>query len=190
MTLMAVIPERVEKETEDRVILVDRAVNNIVGGLFMIGIGSFVSLSAIKHDCGLQNASTGFIILFGVSVLFSGLHAVLVRETIIIDKKLQSVVTMEKSHIKYFKSTKKISFSDIRIVEITYDTPCKNCDYDSPMTDSNGSWDISLITIDGGSVKIYHGDSKPEVEKIAESICKITGKMLTHRTEYTPIPGC
>ncbi len=183
------IPERVEEETNDQIVLAYYAVTTTLDGLFLIGIGSFFLLLNIKLDRGIQDTNIFFILLV-VSSIFLGLYTLLVRETIIIDKRLQNVVTINKSPLKYLESIKKMPFIDLKIIKITYNTYCENCDYDSPANDPNESWDISLTTIDDSSVKIYHCDSKLEVEKMAESICKITCKTLTHRTEYTLIPGC
>ena len=196
-------PNKVKEETDDRIVLVDSVAKKVVSGLSMIFGGLFFFwiffpdgfVSGNVFYGSNDEIAAGLINLFGGGLggglfIFMGLHTLLVKETIIIDKKLQRTVIIKETPTNHFKSIKKIPFSDLKIIEITYDTQCKNCDYDSPVDGSNESWDISLIRIGDGSVKIYQGDSKPEVEKIAESICKITGKMITHRTEYNPIPGC
>jgi len=69
--------------------------------------------------------------LVGVYLLFMGLHELLVKETIVIDKKLRSAVIIGESFIKYLEFIKNIPFSDIRNVEIICNTECKKCDYDS-----------------------------------------------------------
>ncbi len=129
--------------------------------------------------------------LVGAVLLYTGLRGLLVREVIIIDKRLLSVVIMEESSIKYLESIKKIPFPDLKTVEITYNTNCEKCSYDSPSMSiwSDDSWDVSIIPIDGDSVQIYHGNSKSKAEIIAGKICEITGKMATHRTKYTPVYG-
>jgi len=97
---------------------------------------------------------------------------------------------MGESPLKYLEYIKKNPFSDLKTVEITCNTDCEKCSYDSLMDGSSDSWDVSIIPIDGDSLEIYHGDHKLKAEKIAEKVCKITGKMITHRTNYTPNLGC
>ena len=92
------------------------------------------------------------------------------------------------SFIKYLEFIKKIPFSDTKNIEVIYNTECEKCDYDSPSTLSwvSNSWNVSLITIDEDSVRIYQSNYKSKAETIAEKICKITDAKVTHRTHYTP----
>lgn len=190
----------VKEEDENGVALADSVVENVFFGLFgiafalillMVGV---VFLLAILHGKLLVIVITLpvalYVILMGGFVLYYiGLRGLLVRESVIIDKRLQSVVIIEESPIKYLESIKKIPFPDLKTVEITYHTDCEKCSYDSPyrsLWSDNGSWDVSIIPIDGDSVQIYHGNHKSKAEKIAGNICRITGKAVTHQTKYTP----
>ena len=193
----------IKEEDEDGIVLADSVVENVFFGLFGIAFAlillvmGVVLLLTILHCKLLVIIITLpvalYVILMGGFVLcYVGLRGLLVRESVIIDKRLQSVVIMEESPIKYLESIKKIPFPDLKTVEITYHTDCEKCSYDSPyrsLWSDNGSWDVSIIPIDGDSVQIYHGNSKSKAEIIAGKICEITGKMATHRTKYTPVYG-
>ena len=210
---------RVKEEDEKGIVLVDSVIENVGFGLFSIffalfalgvatsilvmGIIPFLSGGDIYHLIQLTPfymllfiiVSLGFLYcmlastLLGGVLLYFGVRGLLVREVIIIDKRLLSVVIIEESPIKYLESIKKIPFPDLKTVEITYNTDCEKCSYDSPsmsIWSDNGSWDVSIIPIDGDSVQIYHGNHKSKAEKIAGKICMITGETAAHRTEYTP----
>lgn len=182
----------VKEEDEDRIVLTDRMAGKVICGSALIIFGlhcSWIFLFLI-FDGSVFGGLVG--VLFGGLLLFGGLHMSLVKESVIIDKRLQSVIIMEKSPIKYFRSIKKISFVGIR-VEITYTTYCEKCNYNSPSTPTwgsfmlpNDSWDMSLITSDDGSIRIYNGGSKSKAEKIAENIGRITGVLVRHQTDYIP----
>ena len=209
----------VKEEDEKGIVLVDSVIKNVGFGLFSIffalfalgvatsilvmGIIPFLLEGGIYHLIQLTPfemllfiiVSLGFLYcmlastLLGGVLLYFGLRGLLVREVIIIDKRLLSVVIKEESPIKYLEYIKKIPFPDLKTVEITYNTDCEKCSYDSPsmsIWSDNGSWDVSIIPIDGDSVQIYQGNQKSKAEKIAGKICMVTGKMATHRTEYTP----
>jgi hypothetical protein len=213
----------VKEEDEKGIVLVDSVIENVCGGLFSIffalfalgvatsilvmGIIPFLLGGGIYHFTQLTPfgmllfiiVSLGFLYgmlastLLGGVFLYAGLHGLLVREVIIIDKRLLSVVIMEESPIKYLESIKKIPFSDLKTVELTYNTNCEKCSYDSPSVSiwsDNGSWNVSIIPIDGDSVQIYHGNHKSKAEKIAGKICRITDETATHRTKYTPPIYC
>ena len=179
----------VKEEDEDRIVLADSVAEKVLLGSALIISGLHCSriFFSLIFDASVFGGLVG--VLFGGLLLFSGLHILLDSEVISIDKSLQRAVIMKKSPITQFESIKKIPFSDIKIIEITYDTQCKNCDYDLPsmsLWSDNGSWDASIILIDGTSVQIYHGDHKSKAEKISGKICRITGKTVTHQTKYTP----
>lgn len=209
----------VKEEDEKGIVLVDGVIENVGFGLFSIffalfafgvatsilvmGIIPFLSGDGIYHLIQLTPfkmllfiiVSLGFLYcmlastLLGGVLLYFGLRGLLVREVIIIDKRLLSVVIIKESPIKYLESIKKIPFPDLKTVEITYNTDCEKRSYDSPsmsIWSDNGSWDVSIIPIDGDSVQIYHGNHKSKAEKIAGKICIITGETAAHRTEYTP----
>lgn len=193
MICYVIPPKIVKEESENRIILADAMEVNVVGGLFAIAFGSvvlfFSSLIFAESNVGLLHISMMLVFgLVGVYLLFRGLYKLLVKETIIIDKKSRSVVTIGESFIKYLEFTKNIPFLDIRNVEIVYNTECKKFDYDSPSTPIwvCNSWNVSLITIDEDSVQIYQSNYKSKAETIAEKICKITDAKVTHRTHYTP----
>ena len=191
----------VKEEDEDRIILTDRVATNVFSGLGMISLGLCLIFGYIAHadfdDIGLLGMCVGICVglvavLFGGVSILEGFDRLLVRKSVIIDKRLQSIIIMEKSPIKYFKSIKKISFVGVR-VEITYTTYCEKCNYNSPSTPtwgsfmlSNDSWNVSLITSDDGSIQIYDGGSKSKAEKLAENICRITGVLARHQTDYIP----
>ena len=182
----------IKEEYEDRIVLADSAVKNIFYGLFGIALGLVMLLGYIAHadfdGIGLLDLCGGIyvglvVVLFGGFCIFGGFVGLLVRESIIIDKRLQSVTILEESPIKYFESIKKIPFVCIRRIEITYKANYEECDYDSPSAWADSSWDVSLITGDKGSLQICDSGSKSKAEKIARKICRITGKNVTHRAE-------
>ena len=209
----------VKEEDEKGIVLVDSVIENVCFGLLLILFGlfalrlatfilvmriiPFLSGGDIYHLTQLTPfevllsiiASLGLLCamlassLVGAVLLYTGLRGLLVREVIIIDKRLLSVVIMEESSIKYLESIKKIPFPDLKTVEITYNTHCEKCSYDSPSMSiwSDDSWDVSIIPIHGDSVQIYSGDYKSKAEKLARKICRITGETATYRTEYTPL---
>ena len=182
----------VKEEDEDGIILTDRRAGKVICGSALIIFGLHCSriFFFLIFDGSVFGGLVG--VLFGGLLLFGGLHILLVKELVIIDKRLQSMIIMRKSPIKYFKSIKNISFVDIRRVEITYTTYCEKCNYDSPSTSIwdlfmfDGSWDVSLIISDDGSIQIYDGGSKSKAEKIAENIYRITGGAVRHQTDYIP----
>ena len=183
-------PNIVKEETDDRIVLVDSMLKNILGGPFIIAFGLFFLLFVVNPDCESQGIFSRLILmsllLFGVFVLFVGLYTLIIRETISFDKRLQTAIIMKEVFLTHFKFIKKIPFTNLKAVEITRNTSCENCDYASPVNDSSDSWNVSLITIDYGSVNVYYSDSKSKSERIAEKIGAITDKMTTHQTKYTP----
>jgi hypothetical protein len=177
-----------KEEDENRIVIADNVAENVVIGSALMIFGLY--LSWIIFFYGSVFDGNVFVGLFGGFLFFGGLYILLVKKTIIIDGILQSAVIMGESPLKYIEYIKKIPFSDLKTVEITCNTDCEKCSYDSLMDGSSDSWDVSIIPIDGDSLEIYHGDHKLEAEKIAGKVCKITGKMITHRTNYTPNRGC
>lgn len=191
MICYVIPPKIVKEEYESRIVLVDAMEVNVIGGLFAIAFGSVALFSSIlifdELTVGLLHIIMMlFFGLVGAYSLLWGLHKLLVKETIIIDKKLRSTVIMQISFIKYLEFVKNIPFLDIKNIEVKYTTECKECDYDSPSTSSwtINSWDVSLITIDEDSIRIYQSGHKSKAELIAEKICKITDAKVTHRTHY------
>ena len=187
--------QRVEEEIEDRIVLVDSVIGNIVLGLLAIAFGLagwYISFPFFADSGGgfFDRLFWGGLLftLGGALFIWCGLDLLLIKESVIIDKRLQNLIIKKDSFIKDLKSIEEIPFSHINEIEITYHTSSGRYDYDSSANDSSGLWKISLITIDGESVQIYDGDrySKSKVEKIAEKICRITDTKVTHRTLYDP----
>jgi len=182
-------PHIVKEETDDRIVLVDSVAGNMIGGSFIIAIGLFVLFFVIDPDCESQDIFSRLIfillVLFGVFVLFAGLYTLIIRETIIVDKRLQTAIVMKEVILTHFKFIKKIPFTDLEAVEITCNTH-DNCGHASPVNDSSDSWNVSLMTFVDGSVKVCRSYSESKAKEIAESICKITGKKITHRTRIIP----
>jgi len=172
----------VKEEDENRIVLADSVAENVVIGSAIIIFGLY--LSWIFFFYGSVFDGNVFVGLFGGFLFFVWLYIILVKKTIIIDKRLQTIVIIGESPIKNIEYIKKIPFSDLKTVEITYNTDCEKCSYNSLVDGSSDSWDVSIIPIDGDSLEIFHGDHKLKAEKIAKKACKITGKMITHRTNY------
>ena len=177
-----------KEEDENRIVIADNVAENVVIGSALMIFGLYLSWIIFFYWSVFDG--NVFVGLFGGFLFFGGLYILLVKKTIIIDERLQSAVIMGESPLKYLGYIKKIPFSDLKTVEITCNTDCEKCSYDSLMDGSSDSWDVSIIPIDGDSLEIYHGDHKLEAEKIAGKVCKITDKMITHRTNYTPNLGC
>ncbi len=178
------------KETEDRIAICDkdtfRALLLIVFGLVMLWMG--VQIWSESH-IGLSNMIVNlFLILVGGFLLFMGLYDLLIDESsVIIEKNLQNVVIRVDSPIKRFKSIKKINFSQIKNIEISYTTGCTGGqDYNSPANDPVDSWEVHLITYNGDSILIYDGDykSKLKAEAISEKISKLTNKSVSHQSYW------
>ena len=181
-------PSKIKEETEDRIVLVNNVAENVVIGSAVIIFGLY--LSWIFFFLMLDDTFIGGLIgvIFGGLLILMGLHMSL-KETVIIDRRLQNIVSIKEYPLKNIESIEKIPFSDLKTVEITYNTDCEKCSYDSPSMSfwsDNGSWDVSIIPIDRNSIQIYHGNNKSKAEKISRKICRITGKTATHRTNYTP----
>lgn len=183
-------PNRVKEETDGQIVLVDPVAKNILGGPFIITFGLFILLFVVDYGCESQGIFSRLVLisllLFGFFVLFTGLYTLMIRETIIVDKRLQTVIIMKEVFLTHFKIIKKIPFTDLKAVEITRNTSCENCDYASPVNDSSDSWNVSVVIIDSGSVNVYYSYSKSKSEGIAEKISTISDKIITHQIKYTP----
>ena len=190
--------QRVEEEIEDRIVLVDSVIGNILIGLLAIAIGLtawyIYFLFFADSGGGLLDRLFwgGLLFTLGGAFFWCGLDLLLTKESVIIDKRLQNLIIEKDSFIKDLRFIEEIPFSHIGEIEITYHTSSGRYNYDSSANDSSGLWKISLITIDRESVQIYDGDRYPKskVEKIAEKICRITDTKVTHRTHYTPPEPC
>ena len=173
----------VNEETDDRIVLVENRVKNVL-----------IALSTIEFIVGLFVMFIASIIsrlwLCAAILLLAVVYGPLSKESIIIDKRLKKVIVTKDSFIKYFKSTKEVPFSRVKEIEITYCSQVGHS-FDSQSTGVGNWWLVSLILSDGEPVPIYDGDrhSKSEVEKIAGKICEITGKKVTHQTAHVPDTG-
>lgn len=186
-------PNIIKEETEDRIAICDKDtfvyLLFIVFGLVMLWM--CVQIWSEPH-IGLLNMIINlflisFGILFGGFSLFAGLYDLLTENSVIIEKNLQNVVIMADSPIKHFKSIKKISFSQIKEIEMSYTTGCMGGQtYYSPANDPADSWGVSLITYKGDSILIYSGGykSKLEAEAISKKISKLTNKSVSHQSYW------
>jgi hypothetical protein len=157
-----------------------------VPGLVLLWFGIHV---VCDSDAGLLGRIVMvFTVVVGGILLFVGLDALLIKESVIFDKKFQNVVIEHDSFIKYLKSVKNIYFSSVKNIEVTHVAerdPWR--DYNS--SEMGDSWAVDLITVHGDSIQIYSGnyDSQSEAEKIAENICKMTAVGVLHRLAIVPI---
>ena len=179
-------PHIVKEKTDDQIILVDSVEDNIYAGSLMIGIALFFLflLFFVDYDYESQDIFSRLIFILLLLLGVYGLYTLIIRETIIVDKRLQTAIVMKEVILTHFKFIKKIPFTDLEAVEITRNTP-EPC-YGSPANDSSDSWNVSLMTFVDGSVKVCRSYSESKAKEIAESICKITGKKITHRTRIIP----
>ena len=182
MTLVTAIPDRVEEETEDRIVLAGESELITIVGLSMTMIGLVLCFAIFIMGCDIKGGLLERIVslilppaltVIGILISYSSLRDV------IIDKKFQSVTFKECSAIKHFNSVKNIPFSRIKSIEVLYCTEC-HTDHDSPTNDPADSWKIALITISGESTPIYcnNEDSTLKIEEIAGKIRKITDKKV------------
>ena len=182
-------PRKIKEATNDRIVLVDGTVTPkcIFWSLVLIAVASFFLLCLVS--CFTETEYSGerleqliyFVFVYGFMFMCCGggrspelLHDLLIKESVVIDRNLQSVVIKGDSFIKYLKSTKKIRFSDIKYTEITIDT------LDGRVT---GHRDVRLITIHGTGVKIYDGDCET-AERLGKKIHEITGKQTSHKKHH------
>jgi len=181
----------IKEETEDRIAICDK--DTFVDLLFIVfGLVTLWVCVQIWSEptMGLLNIIINlFLILFcilcGGFILFGGLYDLLTENSVIIKKNLQNVVIMVDSPIKHFKSIKKISFSQIKNIEIAYTTECMGGQtYYSPANDPADTWVVSLIIYNEDSIIIYHGDykSKLKAEAISKKISTLANKSISHQS--------
>jgi len=96
--------------------------------------------------------------------------------SIIVNEKSQIIIFKRDSPIRMLKSDKKISFSEIEKIEISYytyinDDSGDNIDY----------WHINLITTRGERRSIFNTKFAGEAKKIAKGIFKITEKEVSFK---------
>ena len=186
----------IKEETEDRIVLTDSvltigcvlyALVLIACGLFFLRMG--IGFSAYPGSTGIAEGWGPRIIslilglaltYFAGSRLFEVLHNLLIKESVIIDRKLQNLIIEGDSFIKYLNYIEKISFTDIKHIEITIDVA------DGKAT---GHRDVALILIDGTTTKIYDGDSET-AEKLGKKIRNMAGKQISYQNHsYSTTPG-
>ena len=187
---MYVRDREIKEETEDRIVVTDSALTIecvligfflIVLGLFGVGIGVVMGYLAIVDERG----GWFFAILWLFMIWMCGygmlktLQELLIKKTVIIDRKLQSIIIERDSFIKYLKSIKMITFLDIECIKIRIDIEDGR---------SIGHRDISLTMIHGNKVDIYDGDDAP-TEKLARNIHNITEKHIARKNNCYSSPS-
>jgi len=188
---MYVRDREIKEETEDQIVVTDSALTIgcalmglflIVLGLYCVGIGVVMGYLAIVDERGgwpLAIVWLLAILMYGYGTLET-LHELLIKKTVIIDRKLQNVIIERNSFIKHLKSIKEISFLDIECIKIRIDIEDGR---------STGHRDISLTTIHGNKVEIYYGDDAP-TEKLAKNIYNITEKQIAReKNSYSSMPA-
>lgn len=166
---------KVEEETDDRIVLLVGSVNKDVWEA-LCGIAGFSFLFVIFPAVRYERFLKLLCILSVVILVLMKLCTVVVKRSVIIDRKPQSAIIKKDSSMKYLRSIKEIPFSHIKEIEILH------------WIERYSQWKIALITIDEKSVHIYEDDrSESEVKKIAEKICEITDKKAIHRTVHIPV---
>ena len=166
---------KIEEETEDRIVLlVDSVKKDIWEALFVIAGFSF--LFVILPDVRYERFLRLLCILSVAILVLMKLYTAVVKRSVIIDRKPQSVIIKKDSPMEYIRSIKEMPFSHIKEIEILH------------WIERYSQWKIALITIDEKSVQIYEDDrSESEAKKIAEKICEITDKKATYRTVHIPV---
>jgi len=176
---MYVRDREIKEETEDRIVVTDSAltIGCVFWGLFLIvlelycvGVGVVIGYHATVAERGgwfFAILCLFVIWMYGYGTLET-LKELLIKKTVIIDRKLQSIIIERDSFIKYLKSIKKITFLDIECIKIRIDIEDGR---------STGHRDISLTTIHENKVEIYDGDDAP-TEKLAKNIRNITEKQI------------
>lgn len=188
-------PNIIKEETEDLIAICDEGEDTFEALLFIVfgpvWLWMGVQLWSEPHIGLLNMIINLFFILLGIlvggSLFFMGLYYLLTENSVIIEKNLQNVVIVVDSPIKYFKSIKKINFSQIKNIEISYATRCTGGQYyDLPANDPADSWEVSLIPYTGDSIPIYYGGykSKLEAEAISEKISELTNKSVSHQSYW------
>lgn len=178
--LMDVRDREIKEETEDRIVVTDNAqtIGWVLADLFMIVIGLIgMGFAVVMGYLAIVDERGGWllaIILWLFMIWMCGyytletLQELLIKKTVIIDRKLQSIIIEKDSFIKYLKSIKKISFLEIECIKIRIDIEDGR---------STGHRDLSLTMIHGNKVEIYDGNDAP-TEKLARNIRNITEKQI------------
>lgn len=170
-------------ETENRIILVDNIVYRFFCSLFFIAFGAFwvwYQIVSYYPNAGWEYFPSLFLRLFmilsGGALLFFGLRAILINESFIIDKKIQSVTFKRNSFIEYLRFIKEIPFSDIIAIAIVRTTR------KSELRSTYDKWGVNIST-KRESIPIYRANSKSDAESAAERFHKIIEKRISYYSE-------
>ena len=168
----------IKEDTENKIILGTNKSGEIFIGLLCITFYSFLLwclVPCIIHDydnLGLLDFGVGIIfILVGVVGLPVGFLFLLLKFKVVIDKNIQKVIIKRKLITGRLKSVKIIYFLDIKEIEILHDT---QPEYDT--------WSIHLNTKHGESEWIC-SDNELKVKEIANKICELSNKSISHITK-------
>jgi len=184
---MDVRRREIKEETKDRIVLTDSVltIRCVLYGLVLIVCGLFfwrlgVIFLAYPGSTGVAEGWVPrilslfgglFFIYFAGSSILEVLDDLLVKESVTIDGILQNVIIEGDSVIKDLNYIEKMSFADIKHIEITIEIA------DGKAT---GHRDVALIMIDGTTAKVYDGNCET-VEKLSKNIRNITGKQISHK---------
>lgn len=182
---MYVRHREIKEKTKDRIVVTDSVLTIwcVLEGLFMIIFYlCWVGLVVVMAERGVWYLA--ILLLFMTLMCGDGilkmLQEFLIKKTVIIDRKLHSVIIERDSFIKYIKSIKKITFLDIECIEIWIDIEDGR---------STGHSKISLSMIHENEVEIYDGDNAP-TEKLANKIRNITEKQIARENNsYSSMPA-
>lgn len=173
-----------EEETEDRLVLKDDILSRIFGCLLLIIFGAFWVWFIIFTDspgAGMRYVPSLLIelvlILIGVALIGFGLKIIFITESVVIDKKIQSVIIKRNSIIRSLEFIREIPFSDIRAIQIVKDTWTRESD--SGGVYYTDSWRLYIATNKGESPCIYSASNKSDAERVAEDIRKVTEKGIS-----------
>lgn len=173
-----------EEETEDRIVLEDDIFSRIFGCLFFIALGAlweWYLITSYSPGAGWRYVPSLIIelvlILIGVALIGFGLKIIFSTESVIIDKKIQSVIIKRNSIIRSLEFIREIPFSDIRAIQIARTTSTRESDSGGIYYDD--SWRVDIATIKGEFPCIYSANSRPDAERVAEDIRKLTDKGIS-----------
>lgn len=203
-------PNKIKEETEDRIVLIDNLIYNVLGGLFLMAL---VLIPLLFGDNDIDFKSYGifmglvivFGVLFFVCLFFYGLYLLLVSESVIIDRQLRIIVIKKLLFVKYLISLKKIRFNDIIVLRITTHFLDERVSHTvaTLVMSKYVNTDIyrgNLETterqagcINNGNllVDIYYGNPET-IERLGKNIKDITGSGISYRECYdtsTPMGG-
>ena len=173
-----------EEEAENRLVLEDDIFSRVFGCLFFIALGALLVryiIISYSPDVGWRYVPSLLIelvlILIGVALIGFGLKLIVISDSVIIDKKIQSVIIKRNSIIKSLEFIREIRFSDIRAIQIVRTTSTRESSEGSIYFDD--SWSVYIATNKGESPCIYSANSRPDAERVAEDIRKLTDKGIS-----------